>query len=171
LVLTFSADAEAAYEGNNWARVTGAQYVAYAADMLRGQVDPRGGLLLDEVECGGELREVSGIGEEHLHHCLELAASRSGRLTEPAPELGPAGVGDAVDRARALACRLLDGRGEPVRDQALRLVVQLAFGPRPEPAEAAVHLLRELVRRPGPGSQQAEEGVRGGRTGRAHAAS
>ena len=45
-------------------------------------------------------------------------------------------------------------------NQLLRLLVELALGPRPEPAERAVHLLGELVGRPGLDREQPEDRVR-----------
>ncbi len=62
-------------------------------------------------------------------------------------QLVATGVGDAVDRARALARRLLRGGRQAVGDQPLGLVVQLSLGARPEPAEARC-TCGELVRRP-----------------------
>src|SRR4029079_13556113 len=47
----------------------------------------------------------------------------------------------------------------------LGFLVELAFRPRPEPTEAALHLLGQLVGRPRTDVEQAQQGVRGRREG------
>ena len=72
-----------------------------------------------------------------------------------APSLG----GDRVAGSPPAADRFVRRPGVPVGDQFLGLLVELALGPRPEPAQAAVDLLDELVRGPRLHGEQAQDGV------------
>ena len=61
----------------------------------------------------------------------------------------------AYSRLRRLPVNCSVATAYPCGGELLRLVVQLALGPRPEPVQAALHLLGQLVGGPGAHRQQA----------------
>jgi hypothetical protein len=118
LVLTFSADAEAAYEGNNWARVTGAQYVAYAADFGVIQANGRNGgarFTYRNLEVSADALQVN-VRSNQLRAAGNVVLTRGG-------------TGAAKRTYTHLRFDFLQGEGVGERDEDGRPVTLLISGP------------------------------------------
>src|SRR5262249_3082208 len=102
------------------------------------------------------------VGEEHLHELLPLERRPLPRRLQPGGERLPPLGGDAVDGPGAAADPLARGLRVAEGRELFRLLEYVAPGPRPELVQPPVHLGGQLVRRPRPESEQAEESVRRG---------
>ena len=94
-----------------------------------------------------------------LSSCSNSRIGPVARLLQPGGERPPALGGDGVAGAAAAADGVVGRSGVAVGDELLGLLVQLALGAGPHPAQAAVDLLHELVGGPRLDGQQAEDGV------------
>src|SRR5512144_60466 len=104
--------------------------------------------LLSGGERGQRVRARAVLREEHLEQLLELQHRTLARMPQPAGERPPTLLGDRIHRPLATPDMLGRGPSESVCDEFLRLFVQLAGCPGPDPAERAVHLLGELLAAP-----------------------
>jgi hypothetical protein len=80
-----------------------------------------------------------------LEQLLELQLGPAARLLQPRRQGAAALGGDRVAPPSPLADRFLDRTGVAEPDQFLGLLVQLALGARPDPPQAQVDLLDQLV--------------------------
>src|SRR5581483_949224 len=118
--------------------------------------------LLSSAECRQRVGLGAVLGEEDLQDLFELEYWAGARFSEPARERPSAFGSDRVDGPRTSPDLFRRGPSQPLGDQLLRLLVELALRARPDPAERAVHLLGQLVGAPRLDGQQPEDGIRGG---------
>ena len=111
-------------------------------------------------EVGEDVGLAAAVGEADLDQLLELEGWPSPRLPQPGRERAPTLARDGVPGPATAADGVVGRFGVPVGHQLLGLLVELALGARPHPAQAAVHLLHELVGGPRLHREQAEDRVR-----------
>ena len=79
---------------------------------------------------------AAAVGEADLEQLLELEDRPVAGLLQPGGQRPSALGRDRVARAATPADRIVGRPGEPVGDELLRLLVQLALRPRPDPTQA-----------------------------------
>jgi hypothetical protein len=139
---------------------------------LSGEVGAAGGqtlfVLLEDplprrLEVGDDVGFGAAVGEVDLHELFELEHRPVSGLTQPGRQGPTTFRGDGVSGSRATPDRVVRRGRIAVGDELLRFLVQLALGSGPEPPQAAVDLLHQLVRGPRLDGQKSEDCVRGGR--------